>query len=120
MGLRKITNQRNRNQRLVVLDVETTGFSRYDRILEFACITMVDGVVVDEYETLIQPDRDPGPVHVHGITAEMLQSAPRFETVTGDIANRLHGAILVAHNISFDMRMLNQEAERLGRGIQPR
>lgn len=58
-------------------DVETTGFSRYDRIVEFACLTVVDGVVVEECETLIQPHRDLGPVHVHGVvTPEMLQSVP--------------------------------------------
>ena len=96
------------------MDVETTGFSRHDRIVEFACVTVVDGAVVEEYETLIQPERDPGPVHVHGITPEMLQSAPPFETVAGDISSRLDGAVLVAHNISFDVRMLRQEAARLG------
>lgn len=106
--------QRRRTEpRLAVVDVETTGFSRHDRIVEFACVTVVNGTVVDEYETLIQPERDPGPVHVHGITPEMLQSAPPFESVAGDIASRLDGAVLVAHNISYDVRMLRQEAERL-------
>ena len=58
--------------------------------------------------------------HVHGITPEMLQSAPRFEEVAGDIATRLDGAVLVAHNISFDVRMLLQEAARLdGTGFGP-
>ena len=105
--------RRHKEPRLAVVDVETTGFSRYDRIVEFACVTVVDGAVVEEYETLIQPERDPGPVHIHGITSEMLQSAPTFETVAGDISSRLDGAVLVAHNISFDVRMLRQEAARL-------
>ena len=106
--------RRQHDPRLAVVDVETTGFSRYDRIVEFACVTVVDGAVVEEYETLIQPARDPGPVHIHGITPEMLQAAPPFETVAGDISSRLDGAVLVAHNISFDVRMLRQEAARLG------
>ena len=105
--------RQQRQSRLAVVDVETTGFSRKDRVVEFACVTVVDGAVVDEYETLIQPSRDPGPVHVHGITPEMLQTAPPFEAVAGDIASRLDGAVLVAHNISFDMRMLRQETARL-------
>lgn len=108
--------RRRSGTRLAVVDVETTGLSRYDRIVEFACVTVVDGDVVDEYDTLIQPDRDPGPVHIHGITPEMLQSAPRFDAVAGDIADRINGAVLVAHNISFDVRMLRQEVDRLGRG----
>ena len=105
--------RRHKGPRLAVVDVETTGFSRHDRVVEFACVTVVDGSVVDEYETLIQPNRDPGPVHVHGITPDILQTAPQFDAVAGDIASRLDGAVLVAHNISFDIRMLRQEAQRL-------
>ena len=100
-----------------MIDTETTGFSKSDRIVEFACITVVGGEVVDEYETLIQPNRDPGPVHIHGITPSMLQSAPDFEGVFADVAARLHGAVLVAHNISFDLRMIVQEVHRLGRSL---
>ena len=103
--------------RYAVIDTETTGFSKSDRIVEFACITVVDGEVVDEYETLIQPNRDPGPVHVHGITPSMVQSAPQFHAVYGDIAARLDGAVLVAHNISFDMRMIAQEVNRLSQSM---
>ena len=101
---------------MAVVDVETMGLSRYDRIVEFACVTVVDGAVVDEYDTLIQADRDTGPVHIHGITPQMLQSAPKFDAVAGDIADRVNGAVLVAHNISFDVRMLTQEVDRLGLG----
>ncbi len=99
--------------RIAVVDTETTGFSRFDRIVEFACVTIVDGEVVEEYETLLQPNRDPGPVHIHGITPSMLEAAPEFESVAGDIAARLDGAVLVAHSISFDLRMLGQEIGRV-------
>ncbi len=101
------------DRRFAVVDTETTGFSRRDRIVEFACVTISEGSVVDEYESLLQPDRDPGPVHIHGITPTMLETAPDFESVAADIAARLDGAILVAHNISFDLRMLRQEVERV-------
>lgn len=99
--------------RIAVFDTETTGFYPTDRIVEFACVTIVDGEVVEEYETLLQPNRDPGPVHIHGITPSMLEAAPEFHSVAGDIAARLHGALLVAHNISFDLRMLGQEISRI-------
>ncbi len=99
--------------RIAVVDTETTGFYRTDRIVEFACVTIIDGDIVEEYETLLQPNRDPGPVHIHGITPSMLEAAPEFESVAGDIAARLDGALLVAHNISFDLRMLRQEIRRI-------
>ena len=102
-----------RTSKMAVIDTETTGLGAHDRIVEFACVTVVEGEIVEEYDTLIQPDRDPGPVHLHGITPSMLQTAPVFQSVAGDIAARLHGALIVAHNISFDLRMLRQETDRI-------
>lgn len=99
--------------RIAVVDTETTGLFSTDRIVEFACVTILDGEIVEEYETLLQPNRDPGPVHIHGITPSILEVAPEFESVAGDIAARLDGAVLVAHNISFDLRMLGQEIGRV-------
>lgn len=101
-------------ERFAVLDTETTGFSKADRIVEIAVLTVVDSEIVDEFDTLLQPQRDPGPVHIHGITPGMLQAAPRFADVVHDIAVRLDGAVLVAHNIHFDLRMLKAEFDRTG------
>ena len=58
----------------------------------------------DEYETLINPERDVGPVGIHGITASMVEAAPTFPEIITTLAHRLHGAILIAHNLSFDAR----------------
>lgn len=107
-----MSNRRRGVERMAILDTETTGFSRADRILEIAVLSVVGGEVVDEFDTLLQPDRDPGPVHIHGITPGMLQAAPRFAEVAHDLAVRLDGAVLVAHNIHFDLRMLRAEFDR--------
>ena len=48
----------------------------------------------------------------------MVEAAPVFDEVAGALALRLHGAVLVAHNLSFDVRMLRQEYERLDTGIE--
>ena len=117
MSRRKMTTPAVAAKRFAVVDTETTGFSRHDRIVEFACVTISEGRIVDEYESLVQPDRDLGPVHVHGITPTMVESAPPFEAIAADIAARLDGAVLVAHNISFDLRMLGQEVDRV-RGMR--
>ena len=102
--------------RLVVIDCETTGFSRYDRIVEIAVVTLDPRTFepVDEYDTLINPERDLGPVGVHGITASMVEAAPVFGEVSAAVARRIDGATLVAHNLLFDTRMLACEFERLG------
>ena len=100
-----------------VLDFETTGSSpsRGDRAVEIGVVRVRgDGSEVARYETLLQPDRSPGPTFVHKITAPMLRDAPRFADVAGDVAAVLDGAVLVAHNASFDTRFLAAEFFRAG------
>lgn len=100
---------------LAIVDCETTGFGKNDRVVEVACI-LVDPKtmeIVDEYDTLINPERDPGPSHIHGITPSMLSSAPVFEEVAGALGARLDGKVLAAHNLPFDSRMLAQEYDRI-------
>jgi len=96
------------NSNFVVIDCETTGLGKYDRVLEVAAITIDSATleVIDEYDTLINPQRDVGPVNIHGITASMVELAPSFEEVAGSLAQRVSGNVLVAHNLSFDVRML--------------
>ena len=108
-------------QRIVAIDCETTGFSRHDRIVEFAAVEVDvgSGQVVDEIDTLLNPERDVGPVDVHGVTASMVSAAPTFEEVAGALGRRLQGAILVAHNLAFDARLLGQEFQRLGTAFDP-
>lgn len=98
----------------VVVDVETTGFGAHDRIVEIAVITLDPETweTQDEYDTLINPERDVGPTGVHGITAGMVELAPVFEEVLPPLAQRLRGAVIIAHNLRFDTRMMGFEFER--------
>jgi DNA polymerase III subunit epsilon len=104
------------NSRFAVIDVETTGFyPRRDRILEIAIVQLSSsGSVLDEYVTLINPDRDIGDTSLHGISARDLLKAPAFADVAGDISKQLEGAILVGHNINFDRSFLIAEYARIG------
>jgi len=98
-------------------DVETTGFSCYgkDRIVEVSILRMdMDHKITSKYTTLINPCRDVGPVHIHGIAASDVINAPLFEQVAGDIMDLLEGAVFVAHNASFDVRFFKSEMSRLG------
>ena len=102
--------------RPLVVDVETTGFGRYDKVVEIAAVTLdpVTWEIIDEYDTLINPERDVGPTGVHGISASMVEAAPTFAEILAAVAGRLRGSVLVAHNLAFDARMLRYEFERLG------
>lgn len=100
-----------------VLDVETTGFSPKcnDRVLEIG-ITKIDsdGKVIDQFDTLLNPNRDVGPTQIHGITAEMIQKAPAFEEIASNVLMFLNESIIVAHNANFDIRFLQNEFELSG------
>jgi len=100
------------NPLFAILDIETTGFSPKtgDKILEIAIITTdLSGNVVDEYETLINPQRAVTAGHIHGITAGMVMDAPKIQEVLDDIAFHLNGKTIVGHNIDFDLRFINHE-----------
>ncbi|MFF7181554.1 TerD family protein [Streptomyces sp. NPDC008121] len=97
-----------------LVDVETSGLiARRDRILSIAVLTFgPDGAQTGEYSTLLNPRCDPGPVHIHGLTAERLSGAPTFEQVAGRIGALLQDRVMVAHNAQFDYDFLAHEFAR--------
>lgn len=99
-----------------VVDVETTGLSpTRDRIIEIAVVRCdPDGSIVDEWSTLLDPGRDPGPTHIHGIGAADLVGAPTFDDIAGPLCTRLAGSMIAAHNLSFDAGFLGAEFHRAG------
>lgn len=96
-----------------VVDVETTGLARDDRIVS-AAVYRVDaqGEVEDHWYTLVNPQRDPGPVWIHGLTSELLAGAPLFKDIADEFAARLADRVLVAHNAVFDWSMIAREYAR--------
>jgi len=100
-----------------VVDVETTGFSSStERIVEIAVVVVEpDGTVSESFCTLLDPDRHPGPTHVHGITSEMVNGAPTFESIHPHLASLLSGRVVVGHNVDrFDLGFLRAECQRCG------
>ncbi|MFB6894440.1 exonuclease domain-containing protein, partial [Kitasatospora sp. NPDC056327] len=97
-----------------LVDVETSGLrpGRH-RVLSVAVITVdAAGRRTGEFSTLLDPGVDPGPVHVHGLTAERLRGAPSFEQVADRIGGLLDGRVMVAHNAQFDYDFLSHEFAR--------
>ncbi|MFF0163949.1 DEDDh family exonuclease [Streptomyces sp. NPDC005263] len=99
-----------------VVDVETTGLARHDRIISAAVYRLDErGEVEDHWYTLVNPERDPGPVWIHGLTNDVLESAPLFKDVAEEFSARLDGRVLVAHNAVFDWQMIAREYARAER-----
>lgn len=101
-----------------VIDVETTGLNpyRHDRIVELAIVVMqVDGTIIREFVTLVNPERDIGSTSIHGLASSDIVSAPLFGQIAGDIVEMLDGCVALAgHNVRFDHAFLSSELGRLG------
>lgn len=72
--------------------------------------------MVDQFISLVNPEKpiQPFVVKLTGINSAMLRSAPKFYEVAKRIIEITEGSIVVAHNASFDYRILQMEFRRLG------
>lgn len=102
---------------MTVVDVETTGLSARDEIVELAVVVLDSvGSEIFSWDSLIRPGvpMSPDAARLNGLTEWSLRRAPTFREVAGDVAALLDGACFVAHNASFDLRMLRGSFERIG------
>ena len=96
----------------VAFDVETTGFADADRITEIGAARVEGGQIVERFQMLANPGRRiPQDVQaVTGISDEMVADAKPSSEVA-ELFSRFAGdAVLVGHNIGFDLRMLANAA----------
>jgi DNA polymerase III epsilon subunit-like protein len=104
---------RARRGRVVAFDTETTGGSPWDEICQIAAAEFIDGALARTLALYVRPTCrvNPWAEAIHGLSNAFLREngiAPeeamqRFFDFVGD------GALLVAHNAAFDLRMLRQE-----------
>lgn len=102
----------------VVIDTETTGLNpQRNRVIEIAAIRVKNGQPVETFETLINPHRRiPDFISKFtGINNEMTATSPGFGQVADKMLDFLGQAIVVGHNIPFDIRFLDYELHRLAR-----
>ncbi|MDO5063021.1 MAG: PolC-type DNA polymerase III [Peptostreptococcaceae bacterium] len=105
------------SQTFVVFDIETTGLSSSnDKITEIGAVKIEDGVIVDRYSQLINPQRKLSPkiIELTGITDEMLADQPTIEAVMPQFMEFVGDAMFVAHNSDFDTGFIKANCDRLG------
>lgn len=100
----------------VVFDLETTGTSSVnDAVIEISAVKVVGGIVVDEFSTLVNPER-PIPYYaskVNNIYDDMVENAPLFKKALKDFDTFIGDMILAGHNVhTFDMRFIWRDAEK--------
>ena len=110
--------------REIVFDTETTGFEPGEghRIVEIGCVELMDHFPTgNTLQFYLNPERDVPveSVRVHGLTGEFLADKPLFADIAGDFLDFLGDAPLVIHNASFDIKFINAELQRVGKGPIP-
>ena len=101
----------------VALDFETAN-NEPTSACSIGLVKVVNSEVVAKEVRLINPDTYFLPFFtnsIHGISAEHVQDAPMFNTVWSELSCLLQGAdFLVAHNASFDKRVLHNCCDSFG------
>lgn len=96
----------------VVIDIETTGFSRRDdRIIELAALKVVDNKIVDEFDSFVNPTIEIPPfiTQLTSITNADVNNAPVFKDIIIDYLRFIDKCYIVGHNITtFDIGFINQ------------
>jgi DNA polymerase III subunit epsilon len=101
------------------LDVETTGLSPWfgDRICEIAVLRCEGDEVIDTFDSLLNPERplSPGAARVNGLKDSDLKKAARFIEVAEQVMALTKDAVIVCHNVPFDLGFLSSELGRVNK-----
>jgi len=106
----------------VAIDLETTGLDcRVDVVVAAAAIPIVAGKAQPGYVTLVNPARaiPQTATEVHGITDEMVRTAPGIGEALRHIDRVCASYPIVGHGVSFDMAILARQRESHDRRPSP-
>lgn len=103
---------------LLFLDLETTGLdpAAGHRAAEVALLRLRGGAEEGRLDSLVNPRRpmDPSAAAVNGLRDEDLAAAPPFAALAPAVLALADGAVLVGHNVRFDLAFLAAELRALG------
>jgi len=100
--------------RFVVLDTETTGLDpRSDRLISIGCVSVLQNEVRldDSFEVLMPIAYNKAAVTLHGITKDAAQGGVAEPEALATFLDYLRDAVMVAHHLNHDWRMLDHAAE---------
>lgn len=97
----------------VCIDLETTGLNpKTDKIIEIGVVKVENNLIVEEWETLVNPDRklEERIVALTGIRDEQLMSAPMIEEVLPKLLEMIGDYVLLGHSVLFDYSFIKKAA----------
>ena len=104
--------------RQVALDLETTGLTAGNRVIEIGCVEIMGRDLTGrQYQAYVNPECEieEGAERVHGITVEQLAGKPKFPEILDEVLEFVKDAEVLIHNAEFDLGFLNHELELAGR-----
>lgn len=104
----------------VVFDIETTGLSAInDKITEIGAIKIKNGIIVDKYSQLVNPERSIPEfiTKLTGIDYDMVKDQPTIDSVIFEFNEFIGDHVLVAHNASFDIGFIRENMRKSGLGL---
>ena len=105
--------------RQVALDLETTGLTAGNRIIEIGCVEIIGRDLTGrQYQSYVNPrcEIEEGAQRVHGITSEQLVGKPEFPEILDEVLEFVQDAEVLIHNADFDLGFLNHEMKLARRG----
>lgn len=105
------------NQVYAIVDIESTGGNiENDRMIQFACVLLENGEILESFDTYVNPLKSvPKRIQeLTGISPKDVKEAPYFEDIAPVLYSMLEETIFVAHNVGFDFQFLNEEFKRVG------
>src|SRR5260221_9467017 len=96
---------------LVAIDLETTGLDASTaQIIEIGAVKFRDGEIIGNYSTLVDPESPIPPkiTSITGIRPEDILGKPKLRDVLPQLKEFVGDAILVGHNIEFDLSFLQK------------
>ena len=95
--------------RFIIFDVETPNY-RCNRMSAIGITVLEDGVVTNEFSSLINPetDFDAFNIRLTGIDEDLVRDAPTFPELWPQIEPLMSSGLLVAHNAVFDLGVLKK------------
>lgn len=99
----------------ICLDCESTGLETdKDRILEIAVARFTFDKILQEFETLVNPECEIPQIsqEIHKITVEMIADKPKIQEILPDLLKMIDNHVIVGHGIGFDISIIAAEAKR--------
>ncbi|MFZ0494019.1 MAG: DEDD exonuclease domain-containing protein [Acidimicrobiia bacterium] len=102
-----------------ILDLETTGTAPdASGITEIGAVLYKGGEELGTFQTLVNPGQEIPPfiTVLTGITHSMVVGAPKIDEALPTFLEFMGNAVIVGHNVRFDLSFLNAAATHLGYG----